>query len=117
MLQFFLFLIYSLKEILISYQLKKISVSLIIFLITAFSLIGFGRFSNYGNDTVSHIYYFILVIFLLNNFKNIKHDINKINKLSSICIFLFASKAFMSLLLLLPVIFFVFHDKKRNYKK
>ena len=60
---FSFFLIYSLKEILISYQLKKISVSLIIFLITAFSLIGFGRFSNYGNDTVSHIYYFILVIF------------------------------------------------------
>ena len=114
---FSFFLVYSSKEILINYQLKKISVSLIIFLITAFCLIGFGRFSNYGNDTVSHIYYFILVIFLLNNFKNIKYDINKLNKLSSICLFLFASKAFMSLLLLLPIIFFVFHNKKKEIIK
>lgn len=114
---FSFFIIFILKETRNSLNSQEVLKSTILFLIISFSLISFGRYSNYGNDTISHIYFFILIIFILNNFKKLNKDINIFNKLSLISIFLFASKAFMSLILILPFIFFLTHNKKKEIFK
>ena len=85
-----------------------------IFLICCFSLISFGRFSNFGNDAVSHLYYFILATLLIENYKELFLDITKFIKVSLICIFLFATKAFMLMIIIIPVIIFIFHKNKNK---
>ena len=113
---FSFFIIYLLKEIKVNFILDKKINSLIFFLIACFCLISFGRFSNYGNDTISHIYFFYLIVFLLKNYSNIKNDIKYLNKISLVCIFLFATKAFMSLILIIPFVYFALHIKKKIFK-
>ena len=93
---------------------EKIVENFIIFLICCFSLINFGRFSNYGNDSVSHLFYFVLIVFILNNFKNLFLDITKFHKIFLISVFLFSTKAFMLMILIVPFVFFLFHKKKRE---
>ena len=114
---FSFFIIYLLREIKINFILDKKINSLIFFLITCYSLISFGRFSNYGNDAISHIYFLFLLVFILKNYSNIKFSIKIFNKLSLISIFLFATKAFMSLVLIIPFVFLILHSKKKEFLK
>ena len=88
--------------------------SLIFFLITCYSLISFGRFSNYGNDSVSHLFFLILIIFIINYYQELFFDIEKFNKIVLISIFLFSTKPFMLMILIVPLIFLVFN---KNLKK
>ena len=83
--------------------------SLIFFLITCYSLIGFGRFSNYGNDSISHLFFFILIIFIIKDYKKLFFDIYKFNKVVILSIFLFTTKPFMLLILIVPLILLVFN--------
>jgi hypothetical protein len=87
---------------------------ILIFLICCFSLISFGRFSNYGNDAVSHLYYFILIVFILDNYKNIFLSNIVFNKISLISIFLFTTKPFMIMVIIFPFIIFFFHKNKKK---
>ena len=81
-------------------------------LIIIFSIYSFNRYSNYGNDTPSHLYFFILVIYFLK-IQNLK----KVNsylfyKISLISIFLFTLKPFMVISLLIPIFLFIFNQDK-----
>ena len=62
-------IIFFIGEIFKNIKIKKNINSLIIFLISVYCFISFGRFSNYGNDAISHLYFFILIVFIINNFK------------------------------------------------
>ena len=70
---FSFFIIFVIKEVFLNIKKKNIN-SLIFFLIAAATLLNFGRFSNYGNDAISHIFYFTLIIFILKNFYKILSD-------------------------------------------
>jgi len=108
---FSFFIIFVIKEVFLNIKKKNIN-SLIFFLIAAATLLNFGRFSNYGNDAISHIFYFTLIIFILKNFYKILSDKNNFNKLTLISVYLFTTKAFMLLILAIPFIFFIFSNKK-----
>ena len=110
-------IIFFIGEIFKNIKIKKNINSLIIFLISVFCFLSFGRFSNYGNDAVSHLYFFILIVFIINNYQNLSISNLKLNKLSLIAIFLFAAKPFMFLIILLPLLFFLYiKNKKKLFK-
>ena len=110
-------IIFFIGEIFKNIKIKKNINSLIIFLISVYCFISFGRFSNYGNDAISHLYFFILIVFIINNFQNFNISNLKLNKLSLIAIFLFAAKPFMFLIILLPLLFFLFLKNKKELFK
>ena len=110
-------IIFFIGEIFKNIKIKKNINSLIIFLISVFCFLSFGRFSNYGNDAVSHLYFFILIVFIINNYQNLRISNLKLNKLSLITIFLFTAKPFMFLIILLPFLFFLsLKNKKELFK-
>ena len=87
--------------------------SLIFFIILIFSIYSFNRYSKYGNDAISHMYFLILVIlFLEANLKKINS--NEFHKIVFICVFLFTLKPFMLITFLLPFIIFII---SRDYLK
>ena len=110
-------IIFFIGEIFKNIKIKKNINSLIIFLISVYCFISFGRFSNYGNDAISHLYFFILIVFIINNFQNFNISNLKLNKLSLIAIFLFAAKPFMFLIILLPLLFFLYLKNKKELFK
>lgn len=110
-------IIFFVREIFKNIKKKKNINSILIFLISIFCLLGFGRFSNYGNDAISHLYFFTLIIFITNNYYSLKLDSIKLNKISLISIFLFTTKAFMFLVILIPFWFFLFLKNKKELFK
>ena len=107
-------IIFMIKKIFEKIKINKTLISTSIFLISIFCLLSFGRFSNYGNDAISHLYFFILVIFILADYERIKFDYLKLNKIALLSIFLFTTKAFMFLIIAIPFIFFItFKNKKK----
>lgn len=86
-----------------------------IFLLLVFSLYAFNRYSNYGNDAISHFYFFILSILFLKieNLRKIKN--HEFFQISFISIFLFALKPFMIFLILFPLIIFIINKKKLKF--
>ncbi len=111
----FSFTIYFLfQKVLKTLRSEKTIQNTFVFLICCFCLISFGRFSNYGNDAISHLFYFILTIILIENYKELFLDINKFIKVSLICIFLFSTKAFMLMIIVIPIIIFAFHKNKKK---
>lgn len=86
-----------------------------VFLIFVFSLYAFNRYSNYGNDAISHFYFFILAILFLriDNLGDIKT--NDFFQISFISIFLFALKPFMAFIIFFPLILLFFNKKKLKF--
>ena len=108
-------IIFIIREIFKKTKLRKNLISIVIFLIGVFVFLGFGRFSNYGNDAISHLYFFILMIFILNNYQNLKIDNLALNKILLLSIFLFTTKTFMFLVLVIPFLFFLIHKDKKQF--
>ena len=82
-----------------------------------FSLYSFSRYSNYGNDVAVHVYFFILIIFLLNIESISKIDKNLFYKISFLSIFLFSLKTFMVVIFLVPLLTFIFSKIKMDLIK
>ena len=83
-----------------------------IFLIAAFSLYSFNRFSGLGNDGPANIFFFILVLQLLNI-----QDLNNINsvkfhKILLISLFLVMLKPFMIFNLIIPMLLLILNKDK-----
>ena len=109
---FSFYLLFVLNEFKKNLDKKKVTLILITFLIIIFSLYSFNRYSNYGNDVPSHIYFFILVMFFLN-IPDLKHASSlSFYKITLISIFLFTLKPFMVIVLLIPFFLFILNKKK-----
>ena len=63
------------------------------------------------------IYFFLLIIFLVKNFDTLSLNILNFYKLSFITIFLFATKAFMLFIMLVPLYFLIINKNKKNLFK
>lgn len=109
---FSIFILFNYKEIFFHFKNENYKISIILFCLLIFSLYSFNRYSNYGNDTPGHIFYFIIIIYLLKN--EINHSNILFFKIAYISIFLFAIKAFMFLTLFFP--FFLFLISKNKSK-
>jgi hypothetical protein len=85
---------------------------IILFLITAFSLYSFNRFSGLGNDGPANIFFFILIIQFLN-IKNI-YNVNseEFYRILLIALFLLMLKPFMIFSLIIPIILLLINENK-----
>lgn len=106
---YILFLIKKFKNSLKSENNKQVVIK---FLIIIFSLYSFNRFSNYGNDAPSNIFFFILLVFLVEISNLEKVDNNIFYKITLISIFLFTLKPFMIIVLIIPFILLIMNREK-----
>ena len=90
---------------------NKIHLAIILFLLTIFSIYSFNRYSEYGNDTPSHIFFSIFFIYII--LQN-KFDLKFFSKVVLISTYLFTIKPFMFILSLLVFYLFI---KLKNKKK
>ncbi len=90
---------------------------IIIFFIFIFSVYSFNRYSNYGNDAPTNIFFFILIVYLLKikSFKNL--DNNSFFIISILCVFLMSLKPLMIIVTILPVILFLLNRNKKYLLK
>ena len=86
--------------------------SYIIFLILVISIYSFSRYSNFGNDSQVHIYYFLLFAYLFQNNFDYNDDIF-LKKISLIALFTFLLKPFYIFSLLIPLAVLIINQ---NYK-
>tara|TARA_B100001093_G_scaffold452724_1_gene460956 strand:+ start:154 stop:1851 length:1698 start_codon:yes stop_codon:yes gene_type:complete len=102
------FLVFLIKQFLDALREKRSVQIISIFLIMIFSLYSFSRYSNYGNDVPASIFFFILIINLLNVKKINKFNLEEFFNISIVSIFLFTLKPSMVIVLLLPLLIFFF---------
>jgi len=101
-----IFLLYSFKLFKNDFKNDSSRIkSYFIFLILIFSFYSFNRYSGYGNDMPAHLFYFLVVIYLLDFFI-IKKTLLTFKKITVICLFIFLIKPFYIISLLLPVLIF-----------
>ena len=93
---------------------KKNNLSFIIFSILIFTLYSFNRYSSYGNDAPSHIYFLFLAIIFLDLESLKKCDLINFYKISFISIFLLTLKMFMIVILIVPFLLFLISDYKKK---
>ena len=107
------FIIYLIKKFNSIFE-KKNNLSFIIFLILIFVLTNFNRYSSFGNDAPSHIFFLFLAILFLD-LKNIKEcDLVSFYKIAFVSIFLFTLKVFMTAIFIIPLILFLISGRKRE---
>lgn len=89
------------------YDKRLVSLELKIFvsLVTIYTFYSFNRYSNFGNDVISHLFFFLFLIRILQTDLKLK-KINDFGNLVIISTFAFMQKVFM---IFLPIIcFFIF---------
>jgi len=110
--------IFSVYIIFITKKYMKVSegnnkfLKIYIFFLIIYSLYGFSNYTNYGNDTPAHIYFFILSIYLIEEKKLSLINKEIFFKILLISIFLFSIKPFMILTLLIPLAIFILNKNK-----
>jgi hypothetical protein len=108
---FFLVNLYKQYKLLFIKSSLRIA-SYIIFLILVISIYSFSRYSNFGNDSQVHIYYFLLFAYLFQNNFDYNDDIF-LKKISLIALFTFLLKPFYIFSLLIPLAVLIINQ---NYK-
>ena len=94
---------------------KNKNLMLITFLYISFSLYAFNRYSNYGNDAIAHMYFFILSIYFIKINKFNETTKKKFFQIALVSIFLFSLKPFMILSLLFPLIIWLYLKEKKSF--
>ncbi len=108
-----IFLVYLTKEF-YSFFNKKKEIAFIIFLILLFSIFNFNRYSSFGNDVPSHVYFFIIIIYFLKINSLKKCDLNTFFKIFILTIFLITLKLFMIVVIIIPFIMFLLSKYKKK---
>ena len=86
--------------------------SYFIFLILAYILYGYNRYSEFGNDTIAHLYFLLISSLLLKkNFKE-KFNFDILINISLLSIFCFMLKSSLILILTIPLTLLLINFKK-----
>ena len=104
-----IFIFESLKK-----QLKKdqFYLSIILFFFLIFSIYSYNRYSEYGNDAPSHLFFQLFIIYItLQN----KIDINFFGKILLLSVYLFSIKPFMIVISLVVIYLFFKINKKKTF--
>jgi hypothetical protein len=105
---FFLYLIIEIKN-----NLKTNIIYTIFLLLTFIYLIlGYSRYTEFGNDVTAHLYLFLVYYIFLKNFKKKKSNILLINKIFLLSIFAFMQKISMIFTIFIPIYCFYFLKDK-----
>ena len=111
------FFIYTFKDFNKNFLLKSKAIySYLTFLILIVSLYAFNRYSEYGNDAQSHIFYFFFIIILFKYFL-LKKNIITLKELSILSLFIFLIKPTFILIILLPIFLYFYFEGKFNIFK
>lgn len=105
---FFLYLIIEIKN-----NLKTNIIYTIFLLLTFIYLIlGYSRYTEFGNDVTAHLYLFLVYCIFLKNFKKEKSNIILINKIFLLSVFAFMQKISMVFIIFIPIYCFYFLKDK-----
>ena len=106
------YFLYLFKNFSDELKIKNEKNIIILFLITAFSLYSFNRFSGLGNDGPANIFFFILLIefLIIKDINNI--DTDEFYRIVIISLFLLMLKPFMIFGLAIPVIILLINKNK-----
>ena len=105
------FVLYFYNEIKNNAEKNKIY-TFYIFLLLAYMLYGYNRYSEFGNDTISHLYFFLISSYFLRD--NYKENINTVdfNKIVLLSFFCFMLKTSLIFVFIIPLYIFIFKFKK-----
>ena len=81
------------------------------FLITFFITIKVSRYNDIGNDSIGHLFFFVIIIIFINFFYENKFQYKDFFFLSLFCIFAFTNKAFFVFSFIFPIIFILYSKK------
>ena len=110
------FFIYSLKTFSFLFKEKKRIPAYIIFILLLVALYSFNRYSEYGNDAQPHIYYILITIFILKNFKEFE-NITLLKELSILSLFTFLMKSTFLIVSFIPFVIFILSKNKKKFFK
>ena len=85
--------------------------SYFVFLILIISFYSFNRYSGYGNDAQAHIYYFLIVIYVIDFFISKKTLLN-FQKILALSVFLFLLKPFYIICISIPILIYLIDIRK-----
>ena len=106
------FFIYCYKKFKTDFNNRDLRLnSYIVFLFLIISIYSFNRYSGWGNDAQAHLYYFLSIIYFMEN-RFIQNDLNTFNKLMITSLFTFLIKPFYLISFLMPLFFFIFNKQK-----
>ena len=105
------YIILNYKKIFTNLKKGNYITSIVLFCLLIFSFYYFNNYTKYGNDVPAHIFYFIIIILLLE--ANNNYSKNLFYKTCYLSIYLFAIKAFMFLALLFPILIFTIIKNKK----
>ena len=102
------------NEIKSNYAENKIC-TLFIFLALSYILYGYNRYSEFGNDALAHLFFFLICLFFLRI--NLKQSAKKeeLEAISLISIFCFMLKPTLLLVMLIPLYIFFFSKKEKYF--
>jgi len=84
-----------------------------VFLLLTYTLFGYNRYSEFGNDTIAHLFFLIISSYFLKiNFKE-DMDAQEFIKISILSLFCFMSKTGLIFVFLIPLYILIFNFKKR----
>lgn len=112
---FSFFIIYLIKEIINNFHKK--SYCIFLFFIFSYSIYGYSRYSEFGNDVIAHLYLILTFIFFQKYFDKDNIDSNLINKLFLLSFFSFLQKTTMLFGILIPFYCLIFLKKKLSFFK
>ena len=106
------FVLYFYNEIKHHAQINKIY-TFYIFLLLAYILYGYNRYSEFGNDTIAHLYFFLISSYFLkdNYIKNLTTE--DFIKLTILTLFCFMLKTSLVFAFIFPLYIFVINFKKK----
>ena len=106
-------ILYFYNEISKNFDKDKIY-SYSIFLILAFILYGYNRYSEFGNDTLAHLYFLLICSFLIKKDFQEKLNLRTFSIISLLSLFCFMLKSSLILIFLIPA-YLCFYNFNKKY--
>ena len=107
-------ILYFYNEISKNFDKDKIY-SYSIFLILAFILYGYNRYSEFGNDTLAHLYFLLICSFLIKKDFQEKLNLKTFSIISLLSLFCFMLKSSLILIFLIPFYLCFYNFNKRYF--
>lgn len=111
---FSVIVLFFFNEIKNNYAENKIY-TLFTFLALSYILYGYNRYSEFGNDTLAHLFFLLICLFFLKINLNQSGKTEELGAISLISVFCFMLKPTLLLIMLIPLYIFFFSQEKKFF--